>query len=273
MKIHMVAIDLDGTLLNSAKQITDATAAILRSTRAAGVHIVLATARPPRSVMPFYTLLDLDAPMINYNGALVYDPLAQRVLLHRPVAAKIARRVAAVAREIVPEVLVSGEILDRWYTDRLEAEYFTETARLHRPDVIAPLEEWLNQPVTKLLLLGPPHRLADIAAAIRNEFLHQVTIIQTEGYLLQITHATATKSQALRVVAGELGVSREQVMAIGDNANDVGMLQWAGIGVAMANASIEALKVADYVTDHHDADGAAKAIEKLILRGLPKRRK
>ena len=139
--------------------------------------------------------------------------------------------------------------------------------------VVAPLEEWLNQPVTKLLLLGPPHRLADIAAAIRREFLHQVTIVQTEGYLLQVTHATASKSQALRVVAGELGVTREQVMAIGDNANDVGMLQWAGIGVAMGNASKEVLAVADHVTDHHDADGAANAIQKLILSGLPKKRK
>jgi len=272
MKIHLVAIDLDGTLLNSAKQITDTTAAILRSARAAGVRIVLATARPPRSVMPFYTLLDLDAPMINYNGALVYDPPSQRVLLHRPVPGKIARRIAAVARELFPDVLVSAEILDRWYTDRLEAEYLTETARLHRPDVVAPLSEWLNQPVTKLLLLGPPSRLADIAAAVRNDFLHQVTIVQSEGYLLQINHATATKSQALKVVAGELGISREQIMAIGDNDNDVGMLQWSGIGVAMGNASQKALAAADYVTDDHDADGAAKAIQKLILKGLPKKR-
>jgi hydroxymethylpyrimidine pyrophosphatase-like HAD family hydrolase len=87
--------------------------------------------------------------------------------------------------------------------------------------------------------------------------------------MLQITHATVAKEGALRMVAGELGVEREQVMAIGDNANDIGMLRWAGIGVAMANASAEALAVADVVTDHHDADGAAKAILNFILQGLP----
>ena len=150
-------------------------------------------------------------------------------------------------------------------------EYLTETARLHHPDVVAPLKEWLNQAVTKLLLLGRPEDLLKVAAGIRAEFLHQVSLVQTEGYLLQITHATASKAQALRVVAAELGIDREQVMAIGDNANDVGMLQWAGIGVAMANAAPEVLAAADFTTDHHDADGAAKAIENIILRGLPRR--
>ena len=77
MRIHLVAIDLDGTLLNSAKQITDTTAAILRSAREThGVRLVLATPGRPGSVMPFYKLLDLDTPMINYNGDLVYDPSA-----------------------------------------------------------------------------------------------------------------------------------------------------------------------------------------------------
>jgi hypothetical protein len=274
MKIHLVAIDLDGTLLNSAKQITETTAAILRTARLeAGVHIVLASARPPRSVLPFYTLLDLDAPMINYNGALVYDPPSRRVLMHRPIAAGTALEIVSIARKMHPEVLVSGEILDQWFTDHLDPAYLTETARIFKPDLVAPIEQWLTQPITKLLLLGEPDRLVEIAAAVGGRFQHQVSMVQTDEQLLQIMHATVSKAQALRVVAGELGVQREQVMAIGDNANDVGMLQWAGVGVAMANASPEVLEVADYVTDHHDADGAAKAIRDIILEGLPPERR
>jgi hypothetical protein len=96
-----------------------------------------------------------------------------------------------------------------------------------------------------------------------------VTIVQTEDYMLQVMHATVSKAQALRVVAAELHVRRNQVMAIGDNANDVGMLQWAGVAVAMANAAPQALAVADHVADHHDADGAAHAIRQIILEGLP----
>jgi Cof subfamily protein (haloacid dehalogenase superfamily) len=269
MKIHLVAVDLDGTLLNSAKQITDTTAAILRSAASAGVHIVLASARPPRSVMPFYCLLDLKTPMINYNGALVYEPSTLRTLLHRPIPAKVARGVAELARRLDPDVLVSAEILDHWYTDRLDPAYQTETEKLYGPDVIAPLEDWLTGKVTKLLLLGRPDRLASLAAAIREQFPRQVGIVQTEDYLLQIMHASVSKAHALRVVSAEMGVLRKHVMAIGDNANDVGMLQWAAIGVAMGNAAPEALAVADFVTDHHDADGAAKAISRIILSGLP----
>jgi len=269
MKIHLVAIDLDGTLLNSAKEITDTTAAILRAAREeAGVQVVLASARAPRSVLPFYRLLGLNSPMINYNGALVFDPGAQRVIMHRPIPAKVARGIVALARGMHGEVLVSGEVMDRWYTDRFDPAYSSEMGRISPPDVVEPVEKWADQSMTKLLLLGEAKWLQDISAAIRRDFAQQVALVQTEDYMLQIMHATVSKARALRVVASEMHIQREQVMAIGDNANDVGMLQWAGIAVAMANAAPEALAAADYVTDHHDADGAAHAIRRIILQGL-----
>ena len=269
MKIHMVAIDLDGTLLNSDKEITQATATILRAAREqAGVKIVLATARPPRSVMPFYDLLDLDTPMINYNGALVIDPTCQHVLMHRPIPAKVSRGIIQLARSTYPDVLVSAEVMDHWFTDRFDPAYNTETGRLFPPDRVEPVENWADQSMTKLLLLGKPQGLREVAEAIHQTFPHQVNIVQTEDYLLQIMHATVSKAQALRVVAAEMHLRRHQVMAIGDNANDVGMLQWAGIAVAMENAAPQALAVADHVADHHDADGAAHAVRQLILEGL-----
>jgi len=273
MKIHLVAIDLDGTLLNSAKEITEATASILRAAREqVGLHIVLATARPPRSVMPFHDLLDLDTPMINYNGALVLDPGADRVVMHRPIPAKTCRGIIQLARSVHADVLVSAEVMDRWYTDRFDPTYNTETGLLFEPDLVAPVEQWADQSMTKLLLLGRPDRLVEVAHAVRDRFGRQVATVQTEGHMIQIMHATVSKARALRVVAAEMNLRRGQVMAIGDNANDVGMLQWAGIAVAMANASPEALAVADHVADHHDADGAAHAVRQLILEGLPPNR-
>jgi len=266
MRIDLLAIDLDGTLLNAAKRITPATAEALRAAREQKrVRVVLASARPPRSVMPFYRELELDAPMINYNGALVYDPPGNRILLHRPIPLAGARGIVSLARSLYPEVLVSAEILDHWYTDRLDASYQTETARIVAPDVVAPVAQWLTESVTKLLLLGDPDRLAELAEAIRTRFLHQVTMVQTEDFLLQIMHATVSKAQALRVVAAELNVGREHVMAVGDNANDVGMLQWAAVGVAVANAAPSAIAAADIVTDHHDQDGVANIIRSVIL--------
>ncbi|MGA2264949.1 MAG: Cof-type HAD-IIB family hydrolase [Phycisphaerae bacterium] len=272
-KIHMVAIDLDGTLLNSAKQVTVTTAAILRRARQeAGVHVVLASARPPRSVMPFYNLLDLDTPMICYNGALVLDPPSGTVILHLPIAIDIARDIVTLARKEYPQVLVSAEILDRWCTDRLDPAFLTETGKVFNPDVIAPVDDWLTVPVTKLLLLGQPEPLLKVGRAIVQAHPQQVNVMMTEDHLLQICHATVSKAKALRAVAGELGVASHEVMAIGDNDNDVDMLQWAGIAVAMGNATPGVLAVADYVTAHHDADGAANAILRLIIEGLPKKK-
>lgn len=269
MKISLVAIDLDGTLLNSAKQITKTTAAILRAARQShGVRIVLATARAPRNVMPFYMLLDLDTPMINYNGALVYDPPSRQVVMHRPIPFETAQRIITTARHMYPEVHVSAEVLDRWYTDRVSEAFLNSSTPAYQPDLIAPIDQWLTKPVTKLLLLGVPDRLNALEEILAMDFTHQITMVHGEPELIQIMHATVSKVQALRVVAAEMKVKREQIMAIGDNANDAGMLKWAGVGVAMANAAPKALDAADLVTDHHDADGAAKAVRRVILRGI-----
>ena len=264
-KIQLLAVDLDGTLLTSAKRISPATAEALRAAREAGVHVVLASARPPRSVMPFYERLGLDTPMINYNGALVYDPHARRVLMHLPIPLKTAREIVRLARRLHREVLVSAEILDRWYTDRLDKRYVTETGRLFKPDRIAPISEWLVEAVTKLLLLAPPAPLARLQAAIAEAFPHEVSMVQTEEHLLQVMHATVSKAQALRCIAGELAVTRQHVMAIGDNANDVGMLQWAAIGVAVGNATPEVKAVAKVITEANDEDGVAKVVRRYIL--------
>ena len=265
-KIQLLAVDLDGTLLTSAKRISPANAEALRAARRQrGVHVVLASARPPRSVMPFYEELGLDAPMINYNGALVYDPHGRRVLMHLPIPLKTAREIVRLARRLHKEVLVSAEILDRWFTDRLDKRYLTETARLFKPNRIAPIGEWLVEPVTKLLLLAPAARLTELQAAIAEAFPHQVSMVQTEENLLQVMHVTVSKAQALRCIAGELAVSRQHVMAIGDNANDVGMIQWAGVGVAVGNATPEVKAAAKVLTEANDEDGVAKVVRRFIL--------
>lgn len=266
MKIKLIAVDLDGTLLTTQKQITPKTAKVINKVRQRdSVHVVLCTARPPRSTMPFYRQLKLCDPMINYNGALVWDPGSGKVLLHKPIPFNIARGIIKWARQRFPDIRVSAEIGDKWYTDFYDKNYQTETAKSCQPDVVGPFEEWLTQPVTKLLLLGASNWLTQVNRAIVEDLPNEVNTIQTEDFLLQIMHSSATKGEALKSVAAELGLQREEVMAIGDHTNDAEMIQWAGVGVAMGNAPHSILQVADHVADHNDREGVASAIRNIVM--------
>ncbi|MCD4823795.1 MAG: Cof-type HAD-IIB family hydrolase [Phycisphaerae bacterium] len=268
MKIKLIAIDLDGTLLTSNKQISPETVEMIeRVRRKRAVRVVLCTARPPRTTLPFYKQLGLDEPMINYNGALVWNPPTGEVWLHRPIPVNIARAIITWARERYPRIRVSAEMGDKWFTDFYNGTYKTETARVHEPDLVAPVEQWLNKPLTKLLLLGKTEWLTEVNKAIQEDLSDDVTTVQTEDFLLQVMHASVSKYKALQTVAQRMGISRRRVMAIGDNANDAGMIRWAGVGVVMANGHLTSLRVADHVTDHHDEEGVANVIRDLVMNG------
>jgi len=274
MSIELIAIDLDGTLLTSGNVISPGAMEVIRVAReTAKVHVVLASARPPRSMLPYYLRLNLEAPLVSYNGALVYDPRNHRVLLHRAIPLGTAREVITRAREYMPGVVVSGEFLNRWYTDHVDTSLMAgaPTVSGSEPDGIGPIDQWLTKDVTKILLGCPAEQLRDLARAIGSALPHQVTILQMEACWLQIMHPTANKLAGLQAVAAEMGIARKNIMAIGDQVNDIEMLQWAGLGVAMSNAPDEVLAVADKVTDDNDADGVAKAIQSFVL--LPHRKK
>lgn len=264
--IKLLAIDLDGTLLNSAKKISEQTLNALKCLPP-DVRIVIASARPPRSVRHIYQLLGLSTWTINYNGALIWDEPNKRAIFHRPMAGEIASQIIEIARDLYDEVLVSCEIMDRWFTDRFDNTHTTETGRLFKPDVVAPCETFVNQPITKLMLLGKPAMLTRIEAPLREQFGKQVTILQTDSDLLQIMDNRVSKAVALKKVAASYNVPMSQVMAIGDAPNDVGMLQLAGIAVAMDNAHERAKKVAHWIAPSNDDHGVHAA---LVRYGLCK---
>ncbi len=168
------------------------------------------------------------------------------------------------ARRVDPEVLISAEILDRWYTDRVDPTLLTETARYWEPDYMGPVASFLNVPVTKLMLLAPPERLTHVQAAVRRRFRGRVGLLVSDHHLLQVVHNQVDKAAALARVAEQYGIERSQVMAIGDAPNDAGMLLWAGWGVAMQNAWPIAREAADCVVPSNDEDGVAYALEKYV---------
>lgn len=257
--IRLVALDLDGTLLDDSKRVTDVSVSALRAAAARGVKVVIASARPPRSVRHLYTALGLDTLQINYNGALVWDEPARRPVDHRPMDPAVVLDLVAVVRARWPHVLVGCEILDRWCTDRLDPAYSTETARLFAPDVVAPVAEFCVEPITKLLLLGDAATMARVGQALA-EITHPVTVIHGEPELIQVMDASASKGVALRRVAEQYDVPLGEVLAVGDAVNDVPMLEAAGVAVAVANAQPAAKAVADWVAPSNNDDGVVAAL-------------
>jgi 5-amino-6-(5-phospho-D-ribitylamino)uracil phosphatase len=266
-RFRMVAIDLDGTLLSSRKTITPKTHTAIKRALAAGVKIVLATARPPRSVRAYYEALKLDTPTANYNGALIWDEGRRKAIEHVPLEAAVARKVIDWGRKRYPELMVSVEILDKWYTDHYSElpEYMTETAKQFTPDFIGPLEAFLKTPITKLMLLGAPARIAELEKGIAEKFGRQVTQTRSDSYLLQLMNPNTSKAGAVRKIAEMLEVEAEEVLALGDAPNDVDMLLWAGMSVVPENGWPEAKAVADLVVPSNDEDGVAVALRKLVL--------
>src|SRR5438552_4592370 len=126
-RIGLVAVDLDGTLLDQNKRVSEQTVRALQCLPASGIKFVIASARPPRSVRHIYQQLGLDTWQINYNGALIWDEPAQQPIFHRPMNHKLVAMMVDRARDMFEEVLVSCEIMDKWYTDRDDHSYTTET--------------------------------------------------------------------------------------------------------------------------------------------------
>jgi 5-amino-6-(5-phospho-D-ribitylamino)uracil phosphatase len=259
--ISLIAIDLDGTLLDDAKQISPRTISALSALNNRNIKIIIASARPPRSVRHLYKQLSLDTWQINYNGALIWDEIARKTIFHRPMPGVLARQIIDLARRRYPQTLVTCEILDRWFTDRFDQSHTTETGRLFKPDVIAPLDDFCNQEITKLLLLAEPKIVGEIESLLVRTFAGKVAIVRTDPNLIQIMDAQVSKAAALQIVADHYQTPMKNALAIGDAPNDIDMLKLAGISVAMQNASDAVKKVADWIAPSNNDDGVFAALK------------
>lgn len=263
--VGLLAIDLDGTLLRTDKRLSRRVAASVAQATRQGVHVVIASARPPRSVRAIYDKLKLTTYQVNYNGALIHDPPKRRNLFHQPLDTELARRIARLARRVDPDCLVSIEILDKWYTDRVDELLETETSRTMNPDFIGPLDAFFTVPVTKLMLLAPPDRLGRVTEQVKRKFGREVAILFSDDHLIQIVHHRVDKGVAVKWVADAYNIPAQRVVAIGDAPNDTGMLRWAGLGIAVDNAWPAVRRAADVVVPSNDADGVVHAIERYVL--------
>jgi Cof subfamily protein (haloacid dehalogenase superfamily) len=262
---RLAAIDLDGTLLRSDGSVSERSRASLRAAEAAGVDLVLVTARSPRSVREIAADLGLRGEAICANGATVYDLDGQRIVAHRPLPVEVAHRVVRGLRRGTPGIVFAWEVELRFGSEPAY-EASRDMERWPRPEgSFAPCDplDW-RQPMTKLLARLPGEdslTLLETARAVCGDDA-EVTLAGTA--FVEVLAAGVTKRAAVAALARDRGLDPSAVVAFGDQLADAAMLQWAGLGVAPANASPFALEAADEVTCSNDEDGVAVVLERLV---------
>ena len=263
--IRLLAVDLDGTLLDSQQTIPSDARCAIRDFVDKGGLVCLATARPPRSTRRFAEELDLDDPSICYNGAMVVRPITGAVLLHRPLPPELARSIISALLAADPDVWISLESMDKWLTDRLADDFPTQTALSFRPDEIGPIEGFLERTITKILASSKSLSCSELLAALNSSSGGDCATVTIEDRLLQITAPGVDKGSALRFVATRHGVSRSRILAVGNDLNDLPLLEEAAYGAAVGNAHERLRQVAALVGPSNDAGGVTWIMKEFDL--------
>jgi len=263
---RLLAIDLDGTLLSPRphKQITERTRQALYQAVEAGVTVVIATGQNLAVLQSICGDLPLNGPQIIENGAVIADIHSGQIYHHKHVP----------TQHILPvlKLLRSSGFYRAYHTiHRVYVDQDTPRAReWYRPPVppaieIDDLASLYPLPCVKIVGIAEE----TLIRAKRSEFEHlfegQLYVTQSAFDLIEFLHPEVSKGNALQAIAADLGIAAEEVVAIGDNHNDIGMLRFAGLGVAMGNAHHEVKAEADYVTLSNAEDGVAAVIEDIIL--------
>lgn len=264
-RVELVGIDLDGTMLREDNSVSVEVAQAIHEATAAGIKVVIVTARPWRGSYHIHEALGLETLMVNHNGAVIHDPVGRQLHRHLTVPGEVAKQVVQLARHIQPNIGLGVEVLDRFYIDR-KANKLKAVPELAMSDEKPnPFDKLYESDITKVCLVGEPGHLGDIQLQLTQRARGKLGIAYSNVRLLQVVHHEATKGNALAFVAEHYGIPRERVMAIGDAPNDTPMLKWAGLGIAMANAWPDARHAAQFVVASNEEDGVAEAIRRFAL--------
>ncbi len=264
MTYRLLAMDLDGTLIGNDLLLSERVKRAVARAAAAGVRPALATGRMFRATLPFARELAVTAPLICYQGALVREVEGDTVLYHQPVPLELARD--AIAEAQTRGLVALGYVDDWCYAgqDTPEAQFYARHSRV-QPRFVGDLLDWLHDAPTKLVIVSTAEQTDENVAHFRRRFGERLNVTKSYPLFTEIIHAEVSKGKALARLAQQLGVAREEVVAIGDNLNDLDMVSWAGFGVAMGNAP-EALKAAaKYVTGPIGEAGVAQVIERFVI--------
>lgn len=266
MKYKLIAMDLDGTLNNDQKQITEITREALMQAQRRGVRLALASARPSPGLFRERDILrmqDYNGILMSYNGGRIVDAASGEVLFETSMDMEETRCVLR-ALEKLPVTPILDDGRQFYVTDKngFKVDYECRNNRMECSEV-RNLADFLNFAPIKILMSVDPAQIADVQAQIAALLPESLTVVQTAAFYLEVIPRVINKGQGILDICRVLQIDISEAMAFGDAENDIPMLRAAGMGVAMGNADAAVKEAADYVTLSNNEDGIADAIRKL----------
>jgi cof-like hydrolase len=267
--IKLVAIDMDGTLLNSKKELLEETKQYFKDfhKKETETLLVLCTGRPETGIRPYLKdlgYLEENHYIISQNGANIYESRTGKRVMDAFLDSAAIQKWIELGKKHGISVMGAG--VDYYYcfdqepTEWMEFDVKLVSGKLKR----IPTKESLNTDFYKILLMGDEEQLNEFETFIPQEWRDEFYVVRSQKYLVEVLTKGVNKAFGLEKLAQKLNILPSEIAAIGDAANDVEMLEYAGLAIAMGNASEEVKAISDIVTDTNENNGVIKAIDQLI---------
>lgn len=265
MKYKLIVLDLDGTLTNSQKVITPRNRETLIRVQEQGVRLVLASGRPTYGIVPLANELRMNefgGFILSYNGGEIINWETGEMIYENVLPNDIVPILYESARTHHLSILTydGAEIV----TENSKDPYVEKEAFLNKM-AVRETNDFLTDitlPIAKCLIVGDADKLIPLESELSLRLQGKINVFRSEPYFLELVPQGIDKAQSLAVLLKELGISREEIIAIGDGYNDLSMIKFAGLGIAMGNAQEPVKKAADYITLSNEEDGVAEAIDR-----------
>lgn len=264
MKYKLIALDMDGTLTNSQKEISVKTKNKLIDLNKRGINLVLASGRPIKGLYQAEELAfsKYGGYLLAFNGSRVMDYRTKQIVNQRTFSLEIAREVYQMAKENGLAILTYG--MGYIITEDDQDQYVIQEQRINQMPIkkVDSLINSLPKDINKLLITGHPDKLAVLVNDFIAVFAGKLAIYRSAPFFIEVNPLGVDKASALADLAAKLAIKPEEIMAFGDGYNDIEMISSAGMGISMANGIQEAKAVADYITASNDREGVYEALER-----------
>jgi Cof subfamily protein (haloacid dehalogenase superfamily) len=263
----LVALDMDGTLLNSNKTISKENLKAIQNAKEKGVKVVLATGRPIKGIEKYLSELNLISEndyAVAFNGAVVQNTKTGEVLSKTLMTINDVGYLYNLSKELHLNIHIST--LTSCITPKLN-EYTQHEADLNGLDIEISDFKHIdpNTTIVKVMFIDHESLLNNAIKKLPNEIYNKYTVVRSAPFFLEFINKEVNKGVGVDILAKNLGIKKEEVICMGDAGNDIHMIEYAGLGVAMGNAFPEIKKIANYITKTNEENGVAHAINKFIL--------